>query len=193
MIGKYRAWYEKKGKILGKKISKLPITPNQLTLLSLIPGAGACYFLAEREIFLGIVLMALSFAVDALDGSLARATGMTTKTGKVLDPVIDRYIEFLVLLGIVLGEMVKPWIALYCLFGMLMASYARARAESIEPINLLSVGIMERQEKFLLLLIGLVLFNQYADSLNYALLIIGTLSHITVAQRLLRAKKEMGE
>lgn len=137
--------------------------------------------------------MFLSFFIDALDGSLARATGMITKTGKILDPVADRYIEFLIIFGVALGEMVEFWIAFYCLFGMIMASYARARAESVENINLMSVGIMERQEKFLLLLIGILLFNFYSNSLNYALFIAGTLSHITVVQRILYIKKKVKE
>jgi len=193
MIGKYRSWYETKFKILGKKVAKLGITPNQLTLLSIVPGVFSCYFFSEREIAVGVIFMLLSFFIDALDGSLARATGIITKTGKILDPVVDRYIEFLIIFGVALGKMAEFWVAFYCLFGMIMASYARARAESVEKINLMSIGIMERQEKFLLLLTGILLFNFYSNSLNYVLLIIGTLSHITVVQRILYAKKEVGE
>lgn len=193
MIGKYRSLYETKSKLLGEKLAKCKITPNQLTLLSIVPGVFSCYFFSEREILLGVLCMFLSFFIDALDGSLARATGMITKTGKILDPVADRYIEFLIIFGVALGEMVEFWIAFYCLFGMIMASYARARAESVENINLMSVGIMERQEKFLLLLIGILLFNLYSNSLNYALFIAGTLSHITVVQRILYIKKKVKE
>jgi len=193
MIGKYRSWYETKFEILGEKVAKLRITPNQLTLVSIIPGIFSCYFFSERKIIIGVIFMLLSFFIDALDGSLARTTGKITKTGKILDPVADRYIEFLIIFGVALGKMAEFWIAFYCLFGMIMASYARARAESVENIDLMSVGIMERQEKFLLLLIGILLFNFYSNSLNYALFTIGTLSHITVVQRILYVKKKVRE
>jgi len=193
MIGRYRSWYEKNFMILGKKLAKFNITPNQLTLLSLVPAIFSCYFFSERKIIYGLIFMFLSFFVDALDGNLARATGKTTKTGKILDPVIDRYVEALIIFGTAMGRMSEFWIAFYCLFGMIMASYVRARAESIKKMNLMSVGIMERQEKFLILLAGIILFNFYTESLNYALLIIGTLSHVTVIQRMLYAKKEVGE
>ncbi len=193
MLGKYRSWYERTFRGLGEKLARLKITPNQLTILSLIPAVASCYFFSQQIVLWGVVCMAVSFFIDALDGSLARATGMTTKIGKVLDPVVDRYVEFLVLFGLALGEMAEFWATMYCIFGMLMASYARARAESVENINLLSVGAMERQEKFLLLIVGIILFNYYTNALTYTLVIIGTFSHITVLQRLIGANRRMEE
>lgn len=49
MIGKYRSWYETKFEILGEKVAKLRITPNQLTLVSIIPGIFSCYFFLKEK------------------------------------------------------------------------------------------------------------------------------------------------
>ena len=84
-----------------------------------------------------------------LDGSTARAGGIGTVYGGILDHVSDRYGEFLILAGIVLSGTVHPGWGLTALFGMLIASYTRATAESMGKMENCAVGIMGRLEKFI--------------------------------------------
>jgi CDP-diacylglycerol--glycerol-3-phosphate 3-phosphatidyltransferase/archaetidylinositol phosphate synthase len=122
--------------------------------------------------------------VDMLDGAVARATGKTTRFGAVYDPVLDRYAEFAVLVGIAVGGF-TDWIwAIFALFGMVMASYVRARAESSGGLTSCTVGIAERQEKILLLLVGSILQPFLGFALSVCVIIVGILSHVTVVQRL---------
>ena len=79
----------------------------------------------------------------------------------------------------------------HALFGMIIASYTRAAAESIGKIDNCNVGIMGRPEKFTLIIIGAILERYFPDSrwLELALIIVGTTSYITSVQRLIFARK----
>lgn len=119
-----------------------------------------------------------------MDGAVARATGSVTRFGAVYDHVLDRYAEFAVLMGIGLGDFVDwVWI-IFSLFGMVMASYVRAKAESVGGLKSCTVGIAERQEKLIVLLVGSVLQVVSSWSLLVAVVAVGVLSHVTVVQRL---------
>jgi CDP-diacylglycerol--glycerol-3-phosphate 3-phosphatidyltransferase len=99
-------------------------------------------------------------AFDALDGGLARRLGRPTQFGAFLDSALDRVSEAAVFLGIAWWYMgqVGPWpemLAFAALFGSLMVSYTRARAEGL-GIDC-KVGILTRVERCLVLIAGLVL------------------------------------
>lgn len=122
--------------------------------------------------------------VDMLDGAVARATRSATRFGAVYDHVLDRYAEFAILVGIGLGGFVD-WIwVVFALFGMIMASFVRAKAESVGGLKNCTVGVAERQEKLILLLVGSILQPFFSAALPICVLIVGLLSHITVIQRL---------
>jgi len=137
--------------------------------------------------------MAISCGVfDMLDGAVARAAGKAGRFGTVLDHVLDRYAEFLIIIGIVLGEYVGWFWGMFCLFGMVMASFTRAKAESVGGLSQCEVGVAERQEKFVLLLGGAIGSVFYSTALEIAVIVVGSLSHVTVAQRLAYSKKRIG-
>ena len=70
----------------------------------------------------------------------------------------------------------------YALIGSFLVSYTRARAESA-GCRKLSVGIAERTERMLILAFGAL-----TGFLGWALVLIAVFSHITMIQRVLRAK-----
>ncbi|RLF17008.1 MAG: CDP-alcohol phosphatidyltransferase family protein [Thermoprotei archaeon] len=148
-------------------------------------------------LLIGALLIPLVGFVDMLDGSVARATGRVTRFGGVLDHVIDRYAEYIVLCGISAGGYMDWFWSFYAMFGMIMASYTRAKAESIGGLKSCTVGIAERQEKLLLLIIGALIAhfipNRAKLIMNITAFIVGTLSHITVVQRLLYTRRHVNE
>ncbi len=136
------------------KLIDWDLTPNHITcggfLISMLAGLSFVYLP-----FLGGVLTLLGGLLDTLDGSLARATGQSKKFGAFLDSVMDRYTEFIIYLGIWFyfyrSDTRTPYslLILLILFGSLMVSYTRARAEGLGERCL--GGAFQRGERIILL------------------------------------------
>jgi len=188
LLGKFRAQYERMMMPLGAVLARTGLTPNQITMISLLSSMLCCYIYRTYGLLWGALSILLVGFTDMLDGCLARATGKTTRFGGVLDHVLDRYAEFFIVLGIALGGY-ADWIwVFFAFFGMVMASYTRAKAESIGGLKSCTVGIAERQEKLLLIICGSIIAWMYVSMqrviMNVSFIIVGVLSHITVIQRL---------
>ncbi len=195
-----RKFYEEYSLFLGRICLKLGLTPNFLTAVSLICAVVSGIFFWRAEMVWGVVFMLLTAFTDMLDGSTARAGKMGTVFGGILDHVSDRYGEFFILAGITLSGTVHPGWGLFALFGMLIASYTRAAAESIGKIKNCAVGIMGRLEKFILIIVGSLLEHflpvgtwPRGSWLEFALIIVGLTSFITAVQRLVYARKVLGD
>ncbi|BCY14260.1 hypothetical protein L3i22_093480 [Actinoplanes sp. L3-i22] len=83
------------------------ITPNVLTLIATVIGAGAMVGFAEgspRSLIIGAVLFHLSFVVDCMDGKIARLNGTGTVFGQWLDFVLDRVRVFFCALTLFGGQ-----------------------------------------------------------------------------------------
>lgn len=184
LLGRLRARYEAAMQPIGRELGKIGVTPNVISTLSLLIAVLAAIAYASRAPVLGAIGLLGSGLVDMLDGAVARATGAITRFGAVYDPVLDRYAEFVVLFGMGFGGLVSWVWVIFSLFGMGMASYVRARAESAGGLESCSVGIAERQEKIILLLIGSLIQPFFNLALSISVVIVGILSHVTAAQRL---------
>lgn len=176
---------------IGRRLSRIGLTPNIVTAISLIISIFCCILLALGALIWGLILILLAGIVDMLDGAIARATGSTTRFGAVFDHLLDRYAEFLIILGLVLGGFVWWFWGFFAFFSMIMASFIRAKAESVGGLEKCTVGIAERQEKLILIIIGIILvylwpaFNIFDQNiLEVLIILVGVLSQITVVQRL---------
>ncbi len=189
VLGTLRQWYENASLPLGRTLARAGLSPNMLTGLSLAVSAASGYEYFLGSPLFGALLLLGAGIVDMADGAIARATSGGTRFGSVLDHVADRYSEFFVVLGMLLGQLLPLIVGLFSLFGMIMASFTRAKAESVGGLDNCSVGIAERQEKLGLILIGSAFFYVDIRLLTAAVLLVGLLSHITVVQRLLYTRK----
>jgi phosphatidylglycerophosphate synthase len=191
IVTRFRKLYERVTIPLGQLCLRAGLTPDMLTLLSLCLGGVAAYMIAQRGFLMGILLILLMTLADVLDGSTARAGGTANPYGTLFDHVSDRYAEFLILLGVMLSGVVVDGWAMFALFGMVMASYVRARAESSGKVASCDVGFAGRAEKLTLLIIGMGLqaFFPQVHILQWAVIAVGVLSHITAIQRLLYARR----
>ncbi len=80
--------------------SKLNITPNEMTFLSFLTAAlSACFFLGKIP-FLGGIMAQISSILDGCDGEIARLTNRTSKEGELLDAVLDRFADGLLIMSI---------------------------------------------------------------------------------------------
>jgi CDP-diacylglycerol--glycerol-3-phosphate 3-phosphatidyltransferase/archaetidylinositol phosphate synthase len=176
------------------------LKPNYLTAASLVCAIISGVFFWKAQMIWGVVWMVAAAFTDMLDGSTARAGNIGTVFGGILDHVSDRYGEFFILAGITMSGTVHPGWGLFALFGMLIASYTRAAAESMGKIENCAVGIMGRLEKFLLIIAGSIT-EYYLPTgtwprggwLEFTLIVVGATSLITSIQRLVYTKKLLGD
>ena len=194
-----RQFYEESSLVLGRICLKLGLKPNALTVISLICALISGIYFWKAQMLWGVFWMLMTSFTDMLDGSTARAGNLGTVFGGIFDHVLDRYGEFLILAGITLSGTVHPGWGLFALFGMLIASYTRAAAESMGKIENCAVGIMGRLEKFILIIGGSIVEVFYPTGtwprggwLEFALIIVGITSLITAIQRLVYTKKVLG-
>ena len=192
MLGRFREKYENAMLPIGKAVGNLGLNANALSILALIVSVAAAVLYSRSDAILGALVLILSVFLDMLDGAVARATQTASKFGAVLDHVLDRYVEYFVVIGIVAGGFTDWFWGLFALIGMLMASYSRAAAESVGGLSSCTVGIAERQEKLLLILAGSILVGLWTYSLELSLMLVGVLSHVTVAQRLIYTRQQTG-
>jgi phosphatidylglycerophosphate synthase len=143
---------------IGRLLVALRVTPNQISWASLAFSvlAGAC--LAVGHFGFGAGFATVSSLLDALDGMVARLTGVASDAGEVLDTTVDRYAEFFFLGGLIIYYREIPVLvvlALFALAGSFMVSYSTAKAEAlqIDPPK----GSMRRPERALYLTLGAAL------------------------------------
>lgn len=195
-----RQIYEESSLFLGRACVRLGLRPNFITAVSFVCSIVSGIYFWRGEMLWGVFWMILCSFMDMLDGSTARAGKMGTVFGGILDHVADRYGEFFILAGITLSGAVHPGWGLFALFAMLIASYTRAAAESIGKIENCAVGMMGRLEKFILIIVGSVLEHflpvgtwPQGGWLELALIIVGVASSITAVQRLIYARRVLGD
>ncbi|MBO8127648.1 MAG: NTP transferase domain-containing protein [Peptococcaceae bacterium] len=82
-----------------KVLARTGITPNQVTFLSfLISSVSAALFAAAYPL-LGGLLAQLSSIIDGVDGEIARLKFQKSNYGALFDAILDRYADFLIVLG----------------------------------------------------------------------------------------------
>jgi len=169
----------------------LGFTPNVISAIGLVlsVSSAATYALALNcswLLLLAAVLLLSSGFCDALDGIIARSHNQATVFGGFFDSILDRYADAIVFSGIIVGGLCDIHWGLAALFGSMLVSYSRARAEAA-GVKMESVGIAERAERILILLAASVIAFFWFPSLNLGIAIIAVLSNLTVVQRVIHA------
>ncbi len=184
---------------VGILFSKIGLSPNQWTLFTLIPALLVFYFLTQNNFLYSAVFFGITAFIDLIDGSVARVTGRVTKKGAYLDTIIDRYVEFIVIIGLLFASLpgiilpLYAWLFIY-LFGSMMTTYVKASAFEKKLVETeLKGGILERAERLIILFVGIVLANVTALYLVYIIIILAVLSNITAFQRIIIALKSNNE
>jgi archaetidylinositol phosphate synthase len=169
------------------------LTPNHVSavgMLFAISSALAYWNWQLHQILLVVapISLLISGFCDALDGALARIYGETTTFGGFLDSLLDRYADAFVLCGIILGGLCHPFWGLTALTGSLLVSYVRARAEAKE-IKMEAVGITERAERILIVVIASFLSVVWLEALSWGVIVLAVLANLTVLQRVIHFYK----
>lgn len=130
----------------------LRLSPNSLSLLSIFAAAG---FLLALESHWAITLLVLSLLLDGIDGTVAIATGKSSKFGALVDSVADRLVEglwamALYLLGAPWQVVITAWLAAF------VQEYLRARVGGLGVNQVLFVTWCERPVRATLIFIPLI-------------------------------------
>lgn len=84
------------GLYLAKVSNNLNLTPNQLTLWSMIIGVvGGAFLFWQGDIVMiavGFVLVTFAGLLDSADGQLARLSGKSSEFGRIIDGVADSFV-----------------------------------------------------------------------------------------------------
>ncbi len=173
---------------LARFAADLGISPTTITVVGLGISTIAGVALARGHFLATGILVLLGGLCDMTDGAVARAGEGGTRIGAFLDSTLDRYSELVVFLGALVYYLAGPGVTpepvtaaviLIALGGSLLVSYTRARAEAIGVEC--QVGIAERPERLILIIVGTLLGPAV---FRIVLWILAILSHITAAQRI---------
>ena len=175
---------------VGIVFSKLGLSPNQWTLLSLLPILVSVYFIIKESFLIAAVLFIITSFMDMIDGAVARVTGRVSKLGAYLDTVVDRYIEGLIVFALLFASLpdfylpIYAWLVIY-LYGALTTTYFKSAAKEKELVTEeLKGGILERAERLILLFIGLLLAVFNPLYLTYIIVLLAVLSNVSGLQRI---------
>jgi phosphatidylglycerophosphate synthase len=137
----------------------LRVSPNAITIASLVPCVGAAFALARGHLGIGASLLCLGFAGDALDGLVARAGKRASAGGALIDSTADRVSEALAFGGIAcFFRQSEALLALTLAAGAAaqLVSYVSAKVDA-HPEAVVPRGMMRRSERAALLVSGAAL------------------------------------
>jgi archaetidylinositol phosphate synthase len=144
--------------------------PSQLSWLAFGLLAGAAFLSALVRwttpwLFLPVsALILLGGLFDVLDGEVARRTGRTSVRGDLLDHVLDRYGDVLVVVGIAVSGYANPLLALLALVSLLLTSYMGTQAQAVGQGRLYG-GLLSRADR--LVVLALAAFLEFDWSLPW--------------------------
>ncbi|TCJ16907.1 di-myo-inositol-1,3'-phosphate-1'-phosphate synthase [Rubrobacter taiwanensis] len=120
------------GRGITRRLLDTSVTPDQVSLMSFALAAASAGLLARGSLAAGGVLVQLSSVLDGCDGELARARLESSAEGQVLDAVLDRGADALIIAGMALGSRSRWGVqaGFLALAGALMVPYTRARWEA---------------------------------------------------------------
>jgi archaetidylinositol phosphate synthase len=193
---KNRGKFEKLSIKIGIGFSKMRLTPNMWTGISLLPVIIAVYYLFYQNFLAAAILFIISSFLDMVDGSVARVTGRVSKLGAYLDTVVDRYVEGIIIFGLLFAGLpgfylpAYAWIFLF-FFGGLMTTYVKAAAKEkgLTGDKELKGGLLERAERLIILFVGILLAIWNPVYLTYVLVVLAVLTNFTAIQRMMIASK----
>lgn len=174
------------------------LTPDGVTVIAfaLAVAAGGVFVLAaERRVLylLGAGLVFANGLADLLDGQLARRQNVTSASGDLLDHVLDRYADIVVLAGLAAG-VGEYAIGFAAVTGVLMTSYLGTQAEAV-GLERVYGGLVGRADR-LALVVATAAIAAFVPTavrgltvVGWLLVVIAVVGHFTALQRFYHAMR----
>src|SRR3981081_303500 len=184
---RFEDWVRRQAEALMKAIGRVPVTPNQITVIGLV-----LTFVAAALVAFGLLLwsgraLVVAGTFDILDGALARSSQASYPYGAFLDSTLDRYSEGAISLGlaayfVTIGGPLQRWLVLAtlaALAGSFLVSYVRARAQSLGFTC--ETGLFARPERVVVTVVGLIFGGVVLYTVVFLLAIV---TNFTALQRI---------
>jgi CDP-diacylglycerol--glycerol-3-phosphate 3-phosphatidyltransferase len=184
---RFEAWVRRKAEALMSAIGRVPLTPNQVTVVGVLLTFLAAFLIAFGQLRWAGVVLIVAGTCDILDGALARSTHASYPYGAFLDSTLDRYSEGAIYAGltayfVTMGGPLGRWLVLAtlaALAGSFLVSYVRARAQSLGFVC--DSGLFARPERVVVTVIGLI----FGGWVLYAVVfLLALLTNLTALQRI---------
>lgn len=189
MLNRLRARLEKISRPVAMALASSGASPDALTTSGLVIAllTPAAALLAG---FPGILAaIALSSALDALDGQVARILGRASKRGAFLDSLSDRVSDLAYIASFHFTGL-NPLVLYTAAGASVIVSYSRARGESLGAPSA-GVGLMERGERILGLMAVALAGILSPAAAEMAMLVLTALTAYTAAERSLHIARTL--
>ena len=184
---RFEAWVRRRAEALMSAIGRIPVTPNQITVIGVALTFVAAVLVAFGQLRWAGVVLIFAGTFDILDGALARSTGRAYPYGAFLDSTLDRYSEGAIYIGLAAyfastSLPLQRWLLLAtvaALAGSFLVSYVRARAQSLGFTC--ESGLFARPERVVVTVVGLIFGGVVLYGVVFLLAI---LTNLTALQRI---------
>ena len=136
---------------IARLLFRVGVSANFATMLAMVAGIVSGIAFARGGVMLGLIALAISAGLDAVDGTIARECAAPSVLGGVLDLTADRVVEIFVIVGIAWRDpalyfpalvLVGSWYVNITVFLAVGAALERRGPKLIEY----PPGILERTE-----------------------------------------------
>lgn len=86
-----------------RQLAKTRVTPNQITLFSVIGAITSAFAFATNHPLIGGILAQFCSILDGVDGEIARLKFLQSNYGALFDSILDRYGDFIIVMGMTYG------------------------------------------------------------------------------------------
>ncbi len=178
---------------------RLGLTPDAISVIAFgfAVLAAAAYSLAGTSVagvgpapvlyVAGALLVFLNGWMDLLDGALARRQGTDSSAGDLLDHVLDRYADIVIIVGLAAGAEAYL-LGILAVTGVLMTSYLGTQAQAV-GLDRVYGGLVGRADRLAIIGAVTVVAAFYTADI-YGLTVVGWLlvflalvGHLTALQR----------
>ncbi|MFB6298436.1 MAG: CDP-alcohol phosphatidyltransferase family protein [Salinirussus sp.] len=171
---------------------RLGLTPNEISVIAFgaALAAAACFALAGRVPALypaGAFLVFVNGWLDLVDGALARETGAESRTGDLVDHVLDRYADIALIAGLA-GGTGRYALGVAAVTGVLMTSYMGTQIEAV-GLDRVYAGLLGRADRLALVaaVTALAPFVEVTAAgvapVGWLLITLAFVGHLTALQR----------
>ena len=178
---------------------RIGLTPDGVSVVAFgfATLSGIAYTLAGRDVagvgttptlyLLGALFVFCNGWMDLLDGALARRQGSSSKAGDLLDHVLDRYADIVIVAGLTAGTGAYL-VGFLAVTGVLMTSYLGTQAQAV-GLDRVYGGVVGRADRLAIIGVVTAVAAVYTAPIGgltlgvWLLAFLATVGHLTALQR----------
>ncbi|MES3517421.1 MAG: CDP-alcohol phosphatidyltransferase family protein [Natronomonas sp.] len=179
------------------------LSPDSVSIIAFgfAVAAGAVYTLAGNVLeepllyALGAGLVFLNGWCDLLDGALARRQGVESRAGDLLDHVLDRYADIVIIAGLAAG--VEAYLlGFLAVTGVLMTSYLGTQTQAV-GLDRAYGGLVGRADRLAIIGVVTLIAAFYTGApgglrlVGWLLVFFAVIGHVTAMQRFYGAMSDL--